>query len=289
MRYLTVFLHFLLGKYILFYFFIYFTCAGLAYAISLVTPVHLSQLAGVLCILVFMMFSGANPTLSDVSIYAKVCFCIKWPLTFDFFFFFLLLLPSSNIMNLFLMFSISQPLLHSFAGRMSYITSWKFRRIIQLNKRFLCIHIRIRTFRSAWWCLLCLQLHAEYLRILLLYQKKNRGHKAVYAKANTRAKNWNTLQSFPYTPIRWTPPSGTPMNIKWVAGVAVSMTYSWNVSLFRGENGTRTFHTLLLCGTYEKTQKKTEETRNQEARRGKKTQEEARRGRRRIEARSKTK
>ncbi len=60
------FLFFLTGKYILFYFFIYFTCAGLAYFISLVTPMHLAQLAGVLCILVFMMFSGANPTLSQV-------------------------------------------------------------------------------------------------------------------------------------------------------------------------------------------------------------------------------
>lgn len=49
-----------------FYGSIYLTCAGLAYLVSFVVKPTLAQLAGVLVILVFMMFSGANPTLSQL-------------------------------------------------------------------------------------------------------------------------------------------------------------------------------------------------------------------------------
>jgi len=50
-------------QYFLLYVSIYFTCAGLAYVVSIVAPPNLAQLVGVLVILTFMMFSGANPTL----------------------------------------------------------------------------------------------------------------------------------------------------------------------------------------------------------------------------------
>ena len=42
------------------------TCSGLAFFISLITTQALSQLAGVLTVLSFMMFSGASPTLSQL-------------------------------------------------------------------------------------------------------------------------------------------------------------------------------------------------------------------------------
>jgi hypothetical protein len=45
------------------YFLIYWSCSGLAFFVSLVAPPALSQLAGVLTVLTFMMFSGAAPTL----------------------------------------------------------------------------------------------------------------------------------------------------------------------------------------------------------------------------------
>jgi hypothetical protein len=45
---------------------IYFVCAGLSYFISILFAQHLSNLVGVLCVLIFMMFSGTNPTLDQL-------------------------------------------------------------------------------------------------------------------------------------------------------------------------------------------------------------------------------
>ncbi|KJE90030.1 ABC transporter [Capsaspora owczarzaki ATCC 30864] len=53
--------------YFLLYFHIYFACAGIAYLISVLVPRDMSQLAGVLVVLVFMMFSGSSPNLQQLA------------------------------------------------------------------------------------------------------------------------------------------------------------------------------------------------------------------------------
>ena len=63
-------------QYFFLYFLIYFCFAGLAFFISLITPPSLSQLAGVLSVLSFMMFSGAAPTLQQLKYNELLPFCL---------------------------------------------------------------------------------------------------------------------------------------------------------------------------------------------------------------------
>ena len=66
-------------KYFFLYFLIYWSCA--AYLVSLVSPPSLSQLAGVLTILTFMMFSGAAPTLNQLKdnlLLPYVLWAVSW-------------------------------------------------------------------------------------------------------------------------------------------------------------------------------------------------------------------
>jgi hypothetical protein len=58
---------------------IYFVCAGLSYFISVLVAQHLSNLIGVLCVLVFMMFSGANPTLGQLKDNALIPQLLYYP------------------------------------------------------------------------------------------------------------------------------------------------------------------------------------------------------------------
>lgn len=55
------------GVYMLLYMLVYLGSSGLAYLVSIVVPRDSNQLVGILSILVFMMFSGANPTLQQLA------------------------------------------------------------------------------------------------------------------------------------------------------------------------------------------------------------------------------
>ncbi|PRP79390.1 abc transporter family protein [Planoprotostelium fungivorum] len=48
------------------YFAIYFVCSGIAYLVSIVVPNNLAHIVGVLIVLIFMMFSGASPSLGQL-------------------------------------------------------------------------------------------------------------------------------------------------------------------------------------------------------------------------------